>query len=41
MTLKQVKEPKQNSVAFSEKSVISDEIDKLTSLIGRLATQAT
>ena len=39
--LKDIKEPKQNSVPFSEVSFISDKIDKLTSLIGKLATQAT
>ena len=37
MTLKEV--PKQNTVTFSEESVMTDKIDNLTSLIGKLATQ--
>ena len=41
MALKVEKEPKQRSVMFSKESVVNDKFGKLTSFIGRLATQAT
>ena len=41
IALKGVKEPKQNTVTFSEESVMNDKIDKLTSFIGNLGTQVT
>ena len=39
--LNEVKEPQQKAVIFSEKGVMNDKIDMLSSLIGKLPTQAT
>ena len=41
MSLKEVKESKQNTATFSEESVINDKIDKLSSLIEKLAIWVT